>query len=168
SEFSLRESGIVAWGALPERAGPSALAPIRLGPAEADELLDAHPGTLWNLSAREMDGLRAVRSTAGGAANPARVEAVSARYRALLLQRAQAYRAAGLGGIEPYARRGGAPPQPRRGALAGHGGRAASRRRGARAHRGAPQLSRPPARRAGEPVLLDRAPPAGPDARHPV
>jgi hypothetical protein len=112
SEFSLREPGIVAWGALPERAGPSALAPVRLGPAEADELLDARPGTLWNLSASEMDGLRAVRSTAGGAANPARVEAVSARYRALLLQRAQAYRAAGLGGIEPYARRGGAATNP--------------------------------------------------------
>lgn len=114
SELAVREPGIAAWGALSERAGPDALAKLRLGPAEADELMDARPGSVWNLSGAEMEGLRAVRSTAAGAARAAQAEAVSVRYRSLLLQRAQAYRAGGLGAIEPYLRRGGAATDPGR------------------------------------------------------
>ncbi len=109
SELAVREPAIAGWGALAERAGPDALAKLRLGPAEADELMDARPGSVWNLSGAEMDRMRAVRSTAGGAA---RAEAASVQYRALLLHRAQAYRAGGLGGIEPYARRGGSSTDP--------------------------------------------------------
>lgn len=108
SELSVREPGIAGWGALPERAGPDALARLRLGPAESDELLDARPGSVWNLSGAEMDGLRALRPGLGQAAKAAQAEAASVQYRALLLRRAQSYRAGGLGGIEPYARRGGA------------------------------------------------------------
>jgi hypothetical protein len=74
--------------------------------------MDARPGSVWNLSSAEMDGMRAVRSTAGGTAKPAQAEAASVQYRALLLRRAQAYRAGGLGGIEPYARRGGGATDP--------------------------------------------------------
>lgn len=112
SELAVREPGIVGWGALPERAGPDALAKLRLGAAEADELLDARPGSAWNLSAAEMDGMRAVRSAVGGAAKAAQTEAASVRYRAVILQRAQAYRGGGLGAIEPYARRGGSNTDP--------------------------------------------------------
>jgi hypothetical protein len=112
SEFAVREPGIVGWGALPDRAGPDALARLRLGPAESDELLDARPGSGWNLSGAEMDGLRALRPRLGPAAKAAQAEAASVQYRALLLQRARAYRAGGLGGIEPYARRGGGVTDP--------------------------------------------------------
>ena len=112
SELAVREPGIAGWGALGERAGPEALAKLRLGPAEADELLDARPGSVWNLSGAEMDAMRAARAAVGGAAKTAPAEAASARYRALLLQRAQAYRAGGLGAIEPYARRGGIATDP--------------------------------------------------------
>lgn len=112
SELAVREPGILGWGALPERAGPDALARLRLGPAESDELLDARPGSVWNLSGAEMDGLRALRPRLGQAAKAAQVEAASVQYRALLLQRAQAFRARGLGGIEPYARRGGTAADP--------------------------------------------------------
>src|SRR5512134_775653 len=41
SELAVREPGIAGWGALSERAGPDALAKLRLGLAEADELMDA-------------------------------------------------------------------------------------------------------------------------------
>src|SRR5258705_690318 len=112
SELAVREPGVVGWGALPERAGPDALARLRFGLAESDELLDARPGSAWNLSGAEMDGLRALRLRLGQAAKAAQAEAASVQYRALLLHRAQAYRAGGLGGIEPYARRGGATTDP--------------------------------------------------------
>jgi hypothetical protein len=112
SELAVREPGIAGWGALSERARPDALGMLRLGPAEAGELLDARPGSAWNLSGAEMDRLRAVRSTAGGTSRTAQAEAVSAQYRSLLLHRAQAYRTGGLGAIEPYVRRGGASTDP--------------------------------------------------------
>jgi hypothetical protein len=112
SELAVRGPGITGWGALPERAGPDALAKLRLGSAESDELLDARPGSAWNLSGTEMDSLRAVRAAGGAATKTAQAEAASVRYRAVMLQRAQAYRAGGLGAIEPYARRGGSVTDP--------------------------------------------------------
>ena len=112
SELAVREPGIEAWGALAERAGPAARAGLWLGPVEADELLDARPGSPWNLSSAEMDSLRAARAALRSTTKPAVVEAASVQYRALVLQRAQAFRAGGLGAIEPYARRGGASTDP--------------------------------------------------------
>ena len=108
SELAVREPGIAAWGALSESAGPADLARLRLGAPEADELLAARPGSTWNLSAAEMEALRSLRLGLGQAAKATPAETASIQYRALLLQRAQAYRAGGLGAIEPYVRRGGA------------------------------------------------------------
>ena len=82
SELAVREPGILGWGALPERAGPDALARLRLGPAESDELLDARPGSVWNLSGAEMDGLRALRPRLGQAAKTAQAEAACGQAKA--------------------------------------------------------------------------------------
>src|SRR5262245_47237341 len=112
AELAVRDPGVVSWGELPERGEAASLAKLRLGPAEADELLDARPGSVWNLSATEMDGLRAVRSMLPLASKALQSESVSTQYRAVLLRRTQAYRAAGLDAVEPYARRGGATTDP--------------------------------------------------------
>jgi hypothetical protein len=112
AELAVRDPGVVGWGALPERAEAASLAKLRLGPSEADELLDARPGSVWNLSTAEMDGLRALRSMLTTGSRALQAEAVSTHYRGLLLQRTQAYRTGGLDAIEPYARRGGTTTDP--------------------------------------------------------
>ncbi len=112
SELAVRDPGVVSWGALPERGEAASLAKLRLGPAEADELLEARPGSVWNLSGTEMDGLRAMRSMLPVASRTLQAEAVSTQYRAILLRRTQAYRSAGLDAVEPYARRGGTTTDP--------------------------------------------------------
>jgi hypothetical protein len=113
SDLAVREPGVTAWAALPERAGPDVLARLRLGAAETDELLDARPGSVWNLSSAEVESVRALRPALGGAARAGLAQTTTTmHYRALILQRAQAYRTGGLGAIEPYARRGGAVTDP--------------------------------------------------------
>jgi len=112
SELAVRDPGVVSWGALPERAEAASLAKLRLSPAEADELLDARPGSVWNLSGAEMEALRAMRSMLPAASRTLQAESVSAQYRAILLRRTQAYRAGGLDAIDPYARRGGTTADP--------------------------------------------------------
>jgi hypothetical protein len=113
SDLAVGEPGVTAWAPLPEHAGPDALARLRLGAAETDELLHAQPGSVWNLSSAEMESIRALRPALGGAARAGLAQATtSTHYRTLLLQRAQAYRTGGLGAIEPYARRGGAVTDP--------------------------------------------------------
>jgi hypothetical protein len=112
SELAVRDAGIVNWGALPEGGEAASLAKLRLGPAEADELLDARPGSAWNLSSTEMDGLRALRAMLPAASRTLQAESVSTHYRGLLVRRTQAYRTGGLDAIEPYARRGGTTTDP--------------------------------------------------------
>ena len=112
AELAVRDPGVVSWGALPERAEAASLAKLRLGPAEADELIDARPGSVWNLSSTEMDGLRAMRAMLPVASRALQAESVSTQYRAILLRRTQTYRARGLDGVEPYARRGGTTTDP--------------------------------------------------------
>jgi hypothetical protein len=113
SELAVRDPGVTRWGGLPERAGPAALAELRLGASEADELLEARPGSVWNLSSAEMESIRALRPALGGAARAGLAQAITTmHYRTLVLQRAQAYRTGGLGAIEPYVRRGGAITDP--------------------------------------------------------
>jgi hypothetical protein len=77
---------------------------------EADGLLDAAPGTRFNLSAAEIDALRALRtpSDRSGAA----AQQAADRYRTLLRDRWQAYERGGLGAMAPYARAGGAVTDP--------------------------------------------------------
>jgi hypothetical protein len=113
AELAVREPGVSAWALLPERATPEDLGRLRFGAAETEELLDARPGSVWNLSNGEIEAIRALRPALAGSARAGLAQAsTSLQYRKLLLHRAQAYRTGGLGGIEPYARRGGAVTDP--------------------------------------------------------
>jgi hypothetical protein len=71
-------------------------------------VLEAAPGPRFNLASAEIDLFRAARGAGCCRDRGATLEAATTRWRALLLQRAQAFRARGLEGIAPYARRGGA------------------------------------------------------------
>ncbi|HKZ05732.1 MAG TPA: hypothetical protein VJU81_09715 [Methylomirabilota bacterium] len=113
AELAVRDPGVTAWGVLPERASPEDLAKLRLGPAETEEILEAQPGSVWNLSSRELEALRALRPALAGPARSGLAQAsTSLHYRTVLLHRARAYRTGGLAAIEPYARRGGAVVDP--------------------------------------------------------
>ena len=111
-----QDPSIGEFAVLPSELPPGSL----VGPAfssgerdEAQSLLEATPGTRFNLSLAEIEALRAARgsaassSRAGGA-----VEIASDTYRRLLGLRVQSYRQAGLAGIAPYARAGGAVTDP--------------------------------------------------------
>jgi len=78
---------------------------------EAEGLLDAAPGTRFNLSAAEIDALRAPR-TPSERSGAAVAQQAADRYRALLRDRWQAYERGGLGAMAPYARAGGALTDP--------------------------------------------------------
>jgi hypothetical protein len=113
SELAVQDPGITAWTALPERASPETLAKLRLGAGETEELLESRPGSVWNLSNAEMDGLRALRPALAGPARSGLAQAATTmQYRTVLLRRAEAYRAGGLAAVEPYVRRGGGVTDP--------------------------------------------------------
>jgi hypothetical protein len=93
---------------------PSEVASRMVGPGfasserdEAQSLLDASPGTKFNLSGAEITTLHAAKSSAGNV-----VEIASGSYGRLLSERVQSYRQRGLEGIAPYARSGGANTDP--------------------------------------------------------
>lgn len=105
----LKEPSITAWGPLAPAATVAALTGYKLAAgevAEAQDAFDATAGGRLNLSAAEMEAFRGVRP-ARGADRAAVAESGAAQWRALLLQRAQAFQARGLDGLTPYARRGG-------------------------------------------------------------
>jgi hypothetical protein len=107
---SIGESGV-----LPSELSPGSL----VGPGfssgeweEAQSLLEATPGTRFNLSFAEIEALRAARASAASSSRPSMAEIASETYRRLLGLRAQSYRQGGLAGIAPYARGGGAVTDP--------------------------------------------------------
>jgi hypothetical protein len=105
----LKEPSITAWGPLAPGATVAALAGYKLGgsdAAESQDAFDAVAGGRLNLSAAEIETFRGARP-ARGADRAAVAESGAAQWRALLLQRAQAFQARGLDGMTPYARRGG-------------------------------------------------------------
>jgi len=84
-------------------------------PGERDEalsLLEATPGTRFNLSLAEIDALRTARSSGGSSSRTGVADIASDTYRRLLGLRVQSYRQTGLAGIAPYARAGGAATDP--------------------------------------------------------
>ena len=84
-------------------------------PGERDEalsLLEATPGTRFNLSPAEINALRTARGTVGTSSRTGAADTASETYRRLLGLRVQSYRQAGLAGIAPYARAGGAVTDP--------------------------------------------------------
>ena len=108
-DIVLKEPSITAWGPLAPGATVAALAGYKLAAgevAEAQDAFDAVAGGRLNLSAPEIEAFRGARP-ARGADRAAVAESGAAQWRALLLQRAQAFQARGLDGMAPYARRGG-------------------------------------------------------------
>lgn len=106
----LQDPSITASGPIRPRATPADLAGYTLSPgevAEAQDGFDAAPGGRLNLSTAEIEAFRAARP-AGRAERAALAEAGAAQWRAILLQRAQAFHLRGIEGVAPYARRGGA------------------------------------------------------------
>jgi len=73
---------------------------------EAESLLDAAPGTRFNVSPAEIDALRALRTS------PVTAPQGADGYRKLLRDRWQAYERGGLGAMAPYARAAGAATDP--------------------------------------------------------
>ena len=109
-DIVLKEPSITAWGALAPGTTVAALAGYKLAAgevAEAQDAFDAGAGGRLNLSAVEIEAFRAAKATPRGADRAAVAESGAAQWRALLLQRAQAFQARGLDGVAPYARRGG-------------------------------------------------------------
>ena len=110
-----QDNTISAYGMIPDQTRPEALAGVRFSGGERDEaesLLDASPGSRFNLSAAEIEALHALRSSAGASARTAVAELVSDEYRRLLRQRWQAYQQGGLAAMAPYARNGGTVTDP--------------------------------------------------------
>ncbi|HEX4993647.1 MAG TPA: hypothetical protein VFX87_01710 [Methylomirabilota bacterium] len=109
-DIVLKEPSITAWGPLASDATVAALAGYRLSAgevAEAQDAFDAVAGGRLNLSAAEIEAFRAAKATLRGADRAAVAESGAAQWRALLLQRVQAFQARWLDGVAPYARRGG-------------------------------------------------------------
>src|SRR6185295_16448415 len=106
----LKEPSITASGPLASGATLAALAGYKLAAgevAESQDAFDAAPGGRLNLSAAEIEAFRGARS-ARGTDRATVAENGAAQWRALLLQRAQAFQARGLDSMTPYARRAGA------------------------------------------------------------
>jgi hypothetical protein len=107
-DIVVKDPSITAWGALAPGATVAALAGYKLSGgevAEAQDAFDAVAGGRLNLAAAEIEAFRAARP-ARGADRAALAEGGAAQWRALALQRAQAFQARGLDGMAPYARRG--------------------------------------------------------------
>jgi hypothetical protein len=109
-DIVLKEPSITAYGPIPVGATGAALGAFALGAGEiteAQDVLDAGPGPRFNLASAEIDMLRGGRAAGCCRDRGAVLEAATARWRTLLLQRAQAFQARGLDGMAPYARRSG-------------------------------------------------------------
>jgi hypothetical protein len=110
SDLVLRDQNITAWGPIAADATPAALQGFTLVAGEleeAQEVLDATPGTRFNLSTAEIEAFNAARARVRSGDRIATLEAAAGQWRVVLLQRAQAFRGRGLEGIAPYARRRG-------------------------------------------------------------
>jgi hypothetical protein len=97
---------------IPDEAGPGAFARFAFTSREsphARDLLAGGPGSPWNLSTAEWSALATLRGATAPTGDGAPSEALASEaYRGVLRERWRAYRSAGLAGIAPYARRGGA------------------------------------------------------------
>ena len=108
-DIVLKEPSITAQGPLAPGATAAALAGYKLAAgevAESQDAFDAVAGGRLNLSAAEIEAFRGARP-ARGADRAAVAEGGAAQWRALLLQRTEAFQTRGLDGMTPYARRGG-------------------------------------------------------------
>jgi hypothetical protein len=110
-----RDSTISEFGIVAEATGTEPLPGSSFAKGDRDEagaLLDASPGTRFNLSAAEIATLRALRDASASASQSGMAEKVWDTYRGLLRQRLQAYQQGGLAALAPYVRSGGAVTDP--------------------------------------------------------
>jgi len=100
------DTDITARGAIPLQATPESFKRFgfKAGTDEAKNLLQAKPGSRFNLSTEEFKMLRD--------AGPSQPDAAVQAYRKILLQRFHEYRKSGLNGIASYDRGGGAEANP--------------------------------------------------------
>lgn len=106
-DFAGVDPTITAQGVIANPVTADSFKRFTLGADEAEELLKAEAGGKFNLSTEEIASLAALKDSLQSADKKAITQAVSQRYREILLQRYQAYRQNGLVGIAPYARDGG-------------------------------------------------------------
>jgi len=99
---------IVSFGILSDEPVEADFAGVSFTAAEAGEvrdLLRAENGDHFNLSPEEVRSFQGLaKEWAGRACDAVCLQAVTSRYRSMLLARARAYHARGLDGIAPYAR----------------------------------------------------------------
>lgn len=110
-DFSKVDSTITAHGNIPDNATADAFKGFSLSGDEAQALLNVEAGSKFNFSADEIASFADLKASLASADDKTIAQAVSQRYREILLQRTQAYRQNGLAGIAPYAR-GGDPSDP--------------------------------------------------------
>lgn len=113
-ELLARDATIVAHGLISDPANPAMFPGIesaRRERQEAEGLLEAAPGTHFNLALAEIETFRSLRATPAGSGGGA-IEKVSDEYRRLFRDRTQAYQRGGLAAILPYARAGNALTDP--------------------------------------------------------
>ena len=106
-----RDPSIAEFAPVPAELPSGSMVGPGFTPGERDEalsLLEATPGTRFNLSLAEIDALRTARGSGGNSSKTGAADVASDTYRRLLGLRVQSYRQAGLAGIAPYARAGGA------------------------------------------------------------
>jgi hypothetical protein len=110
-----QDPSIGEFAPLPEELPSGSMVGPGFTPGERDEalsLLEATPGTRFNLSLAEIEALRTARGSGGSSSKTGAADIASDSYRRLLGLRVQSYRQAGLAGIAPYARAGGAVTDP--------------------------------------------------------
>ena len=106
--FNTMESVFTAHGRIAGDGAPDDFAGVRLEPNgenEAKRYLEAEPGDVLNLDAKEIAAFGALMSAGKDGAVP--VQMVEALIREQLLARYQAYHKKGLAGITPYERKSG-------------------------------------------------------------
>jgi hypothetical protein len=113
-ELLARDATIAAHGLISDPTNPGTFPGIeytRRERQEAEGLLEAAPGTRFNLAPAELETFRSLRATpAGSGSGP--LEKVTDEYRKLFRDRTQAYQRGGLAAILPYARGGDAVTDP--------------------------------------------------------
>jgi hypothetical protein len=110
-----QDVAIASLDVLSDRTSSEALAGARFTSAEraeAERLLEAEPGTRFNLSPVEIEALRRLQTSPAPASPAQRLAQVWNEYGRLLGERWQAYRQGGISAVAPYARAGGALRDP--------------------------------------------------------
>jgi len=102
--FAGVDSTVTATGNIPDNATADAFKGFKLSGDEAQDLLNVEAGSKFNFSGDEIASIANLKTSLTSADDKAVAQAVSQRYREILLQRYQAYRQQGLAGIAPYTR----------------------------------------------------------------